>query len=659
MDAPTCHECGGTMGKRLTDEERQRRTEEKARKKREREAQKEAKRKAKEEEKARKKREREAQKRQKEIERGQKMKRKPKWLYWLIREQDAKRREHEQYMNAGRTALTLARAIRKAQQKIMAFIGPLINYAAKLKTPQARLIWSHEPWTPQQRTRYNWGKKQELDALWTLFPDGVAEQDPEAAARDARRKTKARQIDHAKAIDSVLEKVAQELAEDKQNAVTSSLERSYRQVYADIVHELENGRQAIDADKANATRMADARDYTANGNPRRTAPETQIPRNMPRLGNYGQSVIFGAPSPDQVKAVLNAEFEGKDYSARIWKDRDKLASDLKDMMQAAIINGDNSDNVAQKLAQRMGVEFSHAQRLVRTEMNRILNQATLDGIKQAGGSTYEFLAIEDSRTCKRCQKLNHKRFKLKDKKVGLNFPPIHPRCRCTIMARFEWEDEDDDKPTAPTAPPTPTAPTASTRGTQQTIEGWLNRIEAIDKAKADNLRNEPTQANAQAAVAAQDAAMKQAEAIQQNAIGIQQRAILQGKAVISEDKKGKSERPKDIPTEADFKNSKRFGHKAGKHMQELDLDPKSQEEREKYKSIINDTIKFATKIKRGFYTREEPDVLCYQKDDMVVLLRTNGAIVTAYTQKSSIKDHPALESREWYNNMKIIFESSD
>jgi SPP1 gp7 family putative phage head morphogenesis protein len=307
----------------------------------------------------------------------------------------------------------------------------------------------------------------------------------------------------------------------------------------------------------------------------------------------------------------------------------------------------------------MGVEFSHAQRLVRTEMNRILNQATLDGIKQAGGSTYEFLAIEDSRTCKRCQKLNHKRFKLKDKKVGLNFPPIHPRCRCTIMARFEWEDEDDDKSTAPTAPPTPTQQATSTRGTQQTIEGWLNRIEAIDKAKADNLRNEPTQANAQANAAAQDAAMKQAEAIQQNAIGIQQRAIQQGKAVISEDKKGKSECPKNIPTEADFKNSKRFGHKAGKHMQELDLDPKSQEEREKYKSIINDTIKFATKIKRGFYTREEPDVLCYQKDDMVVLLKTNGAIVTAYMQKSSIKDHPALESREWYNNMKIIFESSD
>ena len=246
------------MGKRLTDDERRRRAEEKARKKREREAAREAKKKAEAEEKARKKREREEQKRLKAIQKGQRMKRKPKWLYWLVREQAAKTREHQQYLNAGRTALALGQAIRKAQQRIMAFIAPLIDYAAGLKTAEARLIWSREPWTPQQRTRYNWGKKQELRELWQQFPDGIAEQDPDKAAKDAKRKTLKRQIDHAKAINKVLEKVAQELAEDKQNAVTSSLERSYKQVYEDIFKELQESRRAIDADKAQESRIADA-----------------------------------------------------------------------------------------------------------------------------------------------------------------------------------------------------------------------------------------------------------------------------------------------------------------------------------------------------------------------------------------------------------------
>ncbi len=486
------------MAKRLTPEERQRRADEKARKKREREE----------------------RRRQKEIERGQKMKRRPRWLYWLIREQDAKKREHEQHMNAGRVAIALGRAIRKIQQKIMAFVGPLIDYAAGLKTPQARLIWSQEPWTPQERNRYNWGKKEELADLWELFPEGVAEQDPKAAAKDARRKTKKRQIDHAKAINKVLDKVVDELREDEQNAVRSSLEKSYEKVYEDIQKELDDKRRAIDADKADETRINDLKDYTKDGDPRRTAPETQIPQNMPRLGNYGESVVFGAPSPDQVKAVLNAEFEGKNYSDRIWNDTDKLAAELKDMMQAAIINGENSRIVAQKLAQKMGVEFSQALRLVRTEQNRILNQAILDSAKAAGAEKYQFIAIEDDRTCGRCLRKNRKTFKISEKKVGLNCPPMHPYCRCTIIARFAWEDDgDEDGQTPPKDDP----------GTQKTIEGWLKEVEAQDKAKADKVRSNPTKANAQAAADAQDKAMKEAEQRQQTAIGLQRRAIQQGK----------------------------------------------------------------------------------------------------------------------------------
>lgn len=609
------------------------------------------------EEKARKAREREEKKRQKEIARGQSMKRRPRWLYWLIREQAAKKREHEQYLNAGRTALVLGRAIRKIQQKIMAFVGPLIDYAAGLKTPEARLVWSHEPWTPQARNRYNWGKKKELEELWQQFPEGIAEQDTKAAAEDAKRKTKARQIDHAKAIDRVLDQVTRELAEDKHNAVTSSLERSYRQVYADIARELEENRRAIDADKENETRMADARDYTDR---RRNAPETRIPRNMPQFGNYGESVVFGAPSPDQVKAVLNAQFDDKDYSGRIWKDRDKLARELKDMMAAAIINGENSRIVAQKLAHRMGVEFSHAQRLIRTEQNRILNQAAIDRMKDAGMKQYRFIAIIDDRTCGRCQRKNGKIYKFTEKKVGQNFPPLHPYCRCTVAGVPVWEDEGDEGNTP--EPP----------DEQKTIEGWLKEVEAIDKAKADAVRSNPTQTNAQAAADAQDAAMKEAEQRQKTALGIQKRAIQQGKPIVASmttkpQKKSKSEksekqkkkRQQDIPTAANFDNTTRFGHKAGEHMRELGLNPANPEERQKYKDLINSTIQDATKIKRGHYTKEEPDAICYQKDDMVILTRPNGDIITAYTQANNRKQRPPVETRRWYQEMKTLFDDQE
>ena len=648
------------MAGRLDDEEKRRRAEEKARKRREREAAREARRRAKAEEKARRAREREERKRQKEIERGRRMKRRPVWLYWLVREQAAKRREHEQYMDAGRIALALGRAIRKIQKKIMAFIGPLINHVATLKTPEARLLWSREPWTPQERSRYNWGKKQELRELWRQFPDGIAQQDIAKAARDAKRKTRARKIDHAKAIDLVLDQLTRELAEDTHSAVTSSLERSYRRVYEDIYKELQDRRSAIDADKAAESRMADASDYADR---RRMPPETRIPQNMPRFGSYGESVVFGAPSPDQIKAVLNAEFEGKDYSERIWKDRDRLARELKEMLQAAIINGENSRIVAQKLAQRMGVHFSHAQRLVRTEMNRILNQSIMDSAKASGADEYQFVAIEDSRTCSRCLKKNRKVYRMSEKRVGLNCPPLHPHCRCTIIARFAWEKDED----TPDRAMTTDKPTED-RGTQKTIEGWLKEMDAIDKAKADTLRISETKADAQAAVNAQDAGMKAAEQRQKTAIGRQMKAIqrgkpvanmtvkLQGKEEEKQTKQAEKKRPEGIPTEANFENSKRFGKKVGQHMKELGFNPARLEERQKYKDLVNATIQNANRIKRGIYTKQEPDALCYEKDDIIVLTRQNGEIITAYTQATSRKEHIPIEERRWYQEMKTIFD---
>lgn len=670
------------MAKRLTPEEKQKRAEEKARKAREREEARAAKRKAKEEEKARKAREKEEKKRQKEIERGRQMKRRPGWLYWLIREQRAKEREHKLYQNASRTALALGKAIRRIQKKINAFIGPILDEVAKMKTAIARIIWSKEPWTPQDRTRYNWGKKKELEDLWEEFPDGIAEQDPEQAARDAKRKTKARQIDHAKAINKVLDKVLDELAEDEQNAVRSSLEISAEKVAKEIQQELDSRRQAIDADKENETRIADAKDLTNKGNPRRTEPEKSLPQSMPQLGTYGESVIFGAPSPDQIKAVLNAQYEGADFSGRIWKERDKLAQELKSMMEAAIINGENSASVARKLAEKMGVAYSHAERLVRTEMNRILNEITFNGIKAAGAESYMWVAIEDGRTCGRCKKKNRKVFKVSAKKTGFNAPPLHPYCRCTIVGRFAWEDEDagsaketlaeidkelrqwqkelEEEAKAPK--PQKKDPgyfeqvpdnKITEEARQWMIENGLLVVADDGKTKAQKAL---TKANIEAAAQAQDDAMKRDEQRMKTAIGIQKRAIAQGKPPAEKPKK---ERPKGIPTEANFENSTRFGKKAGEHMEEMGLDPKSKEDREKYKEIINDTMRNAEKIKRGFYTKQEPDTLCYIKGEMVVLTRANAEIITAYSKTRDLKGHEPITERRWFKEMKTIFDEEE
>lgn len=49
---------------------------------------------------------------------------------------------------------------------------------------------------------------------------------------------------------------------------------------------------------------------------------------------------------------------------------------------------------------------------------------------------YFFLATLDTKTCPICGNLDGKIFDIKDKKTGINYPLIHPGCRCTTTPYF-------------------------------------------------------------------------------------------------------------------------------------------------------------------------------------------------------------------------------
>lgn len=48
--------------------------------------------------------------------------------------------------------------------------------------------------------------------------------------------------------------------------------------------------------------------------------------------------------------------------------------------------------------------------------------------------SYRFLATLDERTCPVCGKLDGQVFYLRDKKIGVNCPPMHKGCRCTTVS---------------------------------------------------------------------------------------------------------------------------------------------------------------------------------------------------------------------------------
>ena len=74
-------------------------------------------------------------------------------------------------------------------------------------------------------------------------------------------------------------------------------------------------------------------------------------------------------------------------------------------------------------------------------MCRVQIDASLREIEANGFTQFIFIADSGgSRTCEQCKALDGKTFILKDGKVGVNLPPLHPNCRCSIAGHEDDED---------------------------------------------------------------------------------------------------------------------------------------------------------------------------------------------------------------------------
>lgn len=141
--------------------------------------------------------------------------------------------------------------------------------------------------------------------------------------------------------------------------------------------------------------------------------------------DLGVNVIV---SPEKIKTVLDRPWSGANFSERLWTNTDKLARTVKQEIVNGMIQGINLKTMTKRVSERFETaKKNDVERLLRTEVNYVLNQATLDGYKEAGIEKYEFSATLDSRTSQICSELHGEVFSIKSVAVGLNYPPMHPR----------------------------------------------------------------------------------------------------------------------------------------------------------------------------------------------------------------------------------------
>ena len=129
--------------------------------------------------------------------------------------------------------------------------------------------------------------------------------------------------------------------------------------------------------------------------------------------------------------------DGKHWSDRIWSNKNKLQDRIEKGLMDCISRGVSKDELVKTLMDDFGKGFSDADRIARTELTYVQNQAAKDRYEAAGIKKYQYLAEIDSRTSNICKELNGKEFNFTDSSVGENMPPMHTNCRSTIIPVVE------------------------------------------------------------------------------------------------------------------------------------------------------------------------------------------------------------------------------
>ena len=141
------------------------------------------------------------------------------------------------------------------------------------------------------------------------------------------------------------------------------------------------------------------------------------------------NVAFSGVNHNLLNTVLQRQWLGSNYSARIWSNTDILANTLTTLIGKAVLRGQPITKTATILRKRFGVARSYADRLVRTETNFIYSEAEHESHKQLDVKKYKYVATLDNRTSKICQRLDGKVFLVSKRKVGTNCNPMHSNCR--------------------------------------------------------------------------------------------------------------------------------------------------------------------------------------------------------------------------------------
>lgn len=150
---------------------------------------------------------------------------------------------------------------------------------------------------------------------------------------------------------------------------------------------------------------------------------------------------FYSNNPDITNLFVNISWSnGENFSERIWGNTSKLAYYLNTDIAQGIARGDSYDRLVKKLRKRFGdVSRNDAYRLIYTEGTYVMAEATMQPFTE-DFQKYRLSTVGDADVCDICRGVASEVFDIADRQPGVNFPPLHPWCRCTFTIEVDdWD----------------------------------------------------------------------------------------------------------------------------------------------------------------------------------------------------------------------------
>lgn len=138
--------------------------------------------------------------------------------------------------------------------------------------------------------------------------------------------------------------------------------------------------------------------------------------------------------------------DGSDFSDRIWANKAKLTDYLHHEFAQGLARGVNYDTLSRQLGERFVDRSKYeTMRVVRTESSFVLNEAQAQVFEQIYGedAAYSLSTVTDGSACSICKDIEAETISnpvpYSEREVGINYPPIHPNCKCSTEFALDEE----------------------------------------------------------------------------------------------------------------------------------------------------------------------------------------------------------------------------